>query len=910
MNDRRVIAIYVLSGASGLVYEVVWSRLLALSVGAEATAVTAVLAAFMGGLALGAFLGGRFARRVTRPLRDYGVIELVLAVTCLLVPWAISALGPLLVPAYAAFGPSLEFHVVRALLCGLVLVVPTTLMGATLPVLARGGAAGTLYAANTFGAVLGALLAGFVLIPKLGVSATNSLAALGSLTVGVLAILLGRSAEVEPEPAPAAEGARVSLALVGFGLSGAAAMVFQLAWTRAFAIVLGPTTYSFSVMLAAYILGHALGSSRAVARAKVLAHPLETLAVLVLGAAFSALAVVPLVDWVPSLIMPSVNRVAPSFTLHALAQFGLAFAFVAVPAALFGTCFALVTRRVAPGPAYAANSLGAVAGTIGGALALPVLHIGGTLGAGAMLAALAACVFALASESGRRRKVVVAATVVAAVIAWRLPPWEPLRLNSGAYLYGVTGSPSGGSAKGDDVLFYEEGFSGAVLVARGHRSGALYLKIDGKVDAGTGAGDMRTQLLIGHLPCLIAKEKPRRALVVGLGSGVTARAVIAHAVPEVDVVEIEPALVKAVRNTPLHDVSRRALDQKEVRLLVADARAVYTLERGLYDVIISEPSNPWIAGVGNLFTKEAFALAKERLAPGGVFCQWIHAGYGSAETFRLVARTFAHVFPRACLFEVAPNTDYILVAVKDGEVGQAGDERFTKEVKADLDLLELGSVNDVVLFHRALGPEALAAFAEEGPLNTDDSARLEFLAPLAVAARLDLLRMPEFASRRERGVPARDLALQALAAARESNLSSEECVRVLDLVERAMKEPGSGAARPLLRHAAAAALVGVRRDARGVAPPDLVARVTGILEVLWSGGPPPRRGDEAAEHRIGTLLRDLARFPDIVPDLTQLAVLLARARGDRVGARRALRVALETDPALPGAREALSNLER
>ncbi|MEZ0227755.1 MAG: fused MFS/spermidine synthase, partial [Planctomycetota bacterium] len=185
MNDRRVVAIYVLSGASGLVYEVVWSRLLALAVGAEATAVVAVLAAFMGGLAFGAFLGGRLAKRVTRPLRDYGVIEIALAVVCLLVPWAISVLGGALAPAYAAFGPSLAFHVVRAALCALVLAVPTTLMGATLPVLAKGGEAGVLYTANTFGAVIGALLAGFVLIPTLGVAATNALAAAGSLTVGL-----------------------------------------------------------------------------------------------------------------------------------------------------------------------------------------------------------------------------------------------------------------------------------------------------------------------------------------------------------------------------------------------------------------------------------------------------------------------------------------------------------------------------------------------------------------------------------------------------------------------------------------------------------------------------------------------------------------------------------------------------
>lgn len=906
MNDRRVVAIYVLSGACGLIYEVVWSRLLALSVGAEATAVTAVLAAFMGGLALGAHLGGRLARKCTSPLRDYGRIELALGLVCLIVPAAIRALSPLLASAYAAFGPSLAFHVVRALLCGLVLVVPTTLMGATLPILARGGKAGALYAANTFGAVLGALLAGFVLVPSLGVAATNTLAALGSLTVGAAAIALGRGLAAPEEP-PSEKARSTRLPLLGFALSGAAAMTFQLAWTRAFAIVLGPTTYSFSVMLAAYILGHAIGSQRAAARAEKLVHPLEILGVLISLAAVTALGVVPLVDWAPVYLVPTINKTASSFALHALTQFALAFAFVAIPAGLFGTAFALVTRRAAPGPAYAANSLGAVLGTLLGALLIPGIGIGRTLAAGAVLAAVAASVFALASEGQRARNFVLALAIMTACTATLLPRWEPLRLNSGAYLYGLTGSVTGG-ATSDETLVYREGFSGAVLVARSHASGSLYLKIDGKVDAGTGAEDMRTQLLLGHLPCLVAREKPRRALVVGLGSGVTLRAVLAEDVPEVDLVEIEPVLVEAVRATPLHEVSRRALDAKGVRVLVADARAVYALERKSYDVIVSEPSNPWIAGVGNLFTKEAFALARERLAPGGVFCQWVHAGYASAETFKLVARTFLEVFPRASLFEVAPDTDYLLVAAREGDLGEGHEERFTPAVARDLELLELESARDVVAFHRALGPSELARFAGPGPVNTDDSACLEFLAPRAVTAHLDLLHDPDFARLREKGFTGRDDALAALAGTRPEGMSHEDAWATLDRVEHALTEDGHGAARPLLRLAVAEAIAGARD--RGVAPADLVDRGTRLLEVLWTGGPPTRFGTPEDERELGVDFRNLAAHPSYVGDLMELGKLLLRARGDRAAARKAVAVAYETDPSQPVVRGALMGLER
>jgi spermidine synthase len=945
---RTLLAIFLVSGACGLVYEVVWSRLLALAVGAEATAITAVVAAFMGGLALGAHLGGRLAaRKGASPLRDYARIELALGLVCLLVPHAIAALGPLLQPAYAAFGPGPGFHAIRAVVCALVLVVPTTLMGATLPVLApaiSGEGPGALYAANTFGAVAGALVAGFVLIPDLGVSATNSLAASGSLSVGVAALFLSRGAPTPALPRSAGEGGTrppgFALALLGFALSGAAAMAFQIAWTRAFAIILGPTTYAFSLILGAYILGHAIGSHRAARSAPRLAHPLATLAKLELLGAFAALAVVPLVDRLPATFVPSINRAASSFAIHAAAQFTVAFAVIALPAGLFGAAFALVTRALAregddgrtTGDAYAANAVGCVAGTILAALLLPRLGIGGTIGAAAAASGVSGALFALASTglAPGKRLLSAAAALAAAVVAAKLPPWEPLRLNSGAYLYDATGHASGGSSPGDKVLFYGEGFSGSVLVARGQRNGALYMKLDGKVDAGTGAADMRTQLLLGHVPCLLTKRRPARALVVGLGSGVTLRAVVAHGVPSIDLVEIDPVLVEAVRHSPLEEVSHHALEKPGVRILVADARAVYSLERGSYDVIVSEPSNPWIAGIGNLFTREAFALARERLSEDGVFCQWVHAGYASSETFKLVLRTFLAVFPRAALYEVAPNTDYLLVGKKSGEDLAidlaAASARFDAGVKEDLVALELEDALDVIGWHWALGPEALARFAGEGPLNTDDDARLEYLAPLAMRARLDLLRDPDFMAARsapplsggtpeqqgalDRLVRARRLALEARAAAREQGMTPEDAGRVLDGVEQAIAaDPGRGAARAILREADAVSLVGARAVV-GFAPP-LLARGTLLLERLASPREdvPGRRASPEEEARIGELRRNLARFSDFVPDLVELGQLLLK-RDDRDGARRAFRDALEVDPAHGEARQLLEGLGR
>jgi hypothetical protein len=230
-------------------------------------------------------------------------------------------------------------------------------------------------------------------------------------------------------------------------------------------------------------------------------------------------------------------------------------------------------------------------------------------------------------------------------------------------------------------------------------------------------------------------------------------------------------------------------------------------------------------------------------------------------------------------------------------------------VARDLEVLELRSARDVVAFHRALGPEALARFAGKGPINTDDSASLEFLAPLAVGAHLDLLRDPSFQALREKGLAARDDAVLALASLRGEETTLENAMGGLDLVERAMSENGHEAARPLLRRAIVSALSGAR-GTRGVAPAEILERSTRLLEVLWSGALSTRRGTDEDERALGTDLRNLAARPSHVGDLMELGKLLVRAHGDREGARKAVAVAFETDPSRPDVREAYGFLER
>lgn len=860
MHERRaLLAVYLASGAAGLVYEVVWSRLLGLAVGVEATAVTAVLAAFMGGLTLGSWLGGKLASRPgARPLRDYALLELAVGLACLATPEVIRGLVPLLRIAYADLGPGAAFDAVRAIACTLVLAVPATLLGATLPVLSPalvrpgedpGESLGGLYAANTFGAVVGALLAGFALIPRLGVARANEVAVGTSVLAGGLAWWLERRRasreSVSPEPDATASAlpvgvgltgpplgrAALAIVLVGFALSGAAGMAFQLAWTRALAVVLGPTTYTFSLIVAATILGHALGSARFASRARTFPRPLATLALAEVGAATIALASLPFFERAPEGLLPLVNGAAPGSLAHAAAEFFVAFPLVAGPAFLLGAAFPLVARATVRdlakvgrtvGTAYAWNSIGAVAGTIaGGALFLPRCGIQGTVGAAAVLAALAGSAFLVAEPQlapALRWLALVLPFAVFGVNRYAIPSWDPLRINSGAYLYAEGSTAQVKARRGgglhDERLFYREGFLGTVLVARGQRGG-LYLKLDGKVDAGTSTEDMRTQLLLGHVPCLVAPEEPagqapvRRALLVGLGSGVTLRALRAAGVPEIDLVELDPNVVDAVKDTALEVVSRRALDDPGApRILVEDARAVLGFEPRAYDVIVSEPSNPWIAGVGNLFTRESFTLARERLSERGVFCQWVHAGYASRETFRLVARTFQSVFPDATLWEVFPNTDYLLLGARAPLLLDAGKlaKRFGPPVQRDLSVLELRAPLDI-LWTYCMGPAELRAFAGDGPLNTDDDALLEHQAPGAMDGSYDALHDPSFLAGRRPppGAPepfeqARRTALLALRAARVPERALE-ALRAVEATERL--DPGRGAARASLSMRAA-----------------------------------------------------------------------------------------------------------
>lgn len=726
----RLAGAVALSGAAALMYQLTWVRLLALKLGSTAAAVCAVLSVFMGGMALGSWLFGRRADASGSPRRLYSGMEWALGAAAACTPWLFAHLpGPAAVAA---------------------LLLPTALMGGTMPVLAAhlrrageslGEGVSRLYAWNTLGAVVGAAAAGFVTIQWLGVSGTIWAAAALNAAAGAL-VWSSRG-----EPAAAAPAAAVRVAALPraqlwalFALSGLVAMAYEAVWTRLIGLVLGSSVYAFALMLCAFLIGLAAGGAlaRPLLRRGAGAGLLAGAQLVVAAGAVLSLWLYPqlpfaylkLYAWLgeSSLLSPAKLLLAFIPLLLPTVAMGVSLPWFAQqvegekPGAAFGGAYAFNTAGSAIGPWAAAFVLVPALGLVGSALALAA--------GSAALAAWAAC-FA----TRRRELWAGAAAVWAACLV--LPGIPAESLHAGVSIYAEDFLKAGRSRRdwqrrlSERALeFKKDGVHASVSVWR-YPNGTRSLVIDGKADASDTAADMPTQVLSGHLPLLLRSEPARRVLVVGLGSGVTVGAAARHPGASVEVVEIEPAVVEAAGF--FEHVNGGALRRPNVTVVADDARRHLARRTAGYDAIISEPSNPWIAGVSHLFTEEFFALAKSRLAPDGVFCQWFQLYNMTPEALATGLATFRRSFPYVSVWRV--NSDLILLGSRERPALAWEDLEARlrrEEVRRDLEPLGLGHVPEL-LARWQLEDEALAALAPgDSPIHTDDRPLLEYLAPIGL----------------------------------------------------------------------------------------------------------------------------------------------------------------------------------
>ncbi|HEX4346250.1 MAG TPA: fused MFS/spermidine synthase [Vicinamibacterales bacterium] len=752
---------YGCSGLAGLIYEVSWTRLLTLYMGHSTAAASAVVAAFMGGLAVGAAGGGRLTRRLTREqcLKVYIGLEAFVVVIALLLPLELSAFTPLLRAAYDNGNANLMFPVVRLASCLVMIFVPAAALGATFPVAVRwyvstseraGSSGGALYAVNTAGAALGALAAGFVLIPSIGVTWTTRVGMLASALAMIAVVALGRlrvvdaPAAAQPAHARKARTPRADvaaprqpaprwLAPVVLGATGLASLIFEIAWTRVLSVTLGPTIYAFSATLAVLIGGVACGSaagSRLAARVK---KPALWLAIALAVGAIAASGASALAGGEVPLRVARDVAAAPDAFGQLLAGGAILIALLIFPTSVcFGAAFPLAFALIdaqSLGLVYAVNTIGAVAGSLAaGFFLIPHFGLQPTLTLVSLVLVLAAAVpivFGRLSEIGRT----VAGLVTVGAVAMLVfsPPWDRELLASGGYIYApyvpkVLDLET--ALKAGALLYYREGATATVSVKK--LTGTTSLAIDGKVDAST-RSDMLTERLIAHLPLLL-HEHPKDICIIGLGSGVTLGSALRHPVERADLIELSPEVVDASRYFAAENY--HALNDPRTHLVVGDGRSHLLLASRKYDVIVSEPSNPWIAGVASLFTREFFAAARDRLAPGGIICQWAHTYNISNGDLRSIIATFRSVFPNGTAWMIGEE-DVLLIASAspiDARLGNIERGWSRPGVAQDLATVNVREPFSLLSLYVA-GPEELARYTEHATIFTDDRSSLEFSAP-------------------------------------------------------------------------------------------------------------------------------------------------------------------------------------
>ena len=761
--ERWLLPLFFTSGAVGLVYQVIWLRQLILVFGATAFASSAVLSTFMGGLALGSWWTGRRADAWTEPpLRTYGKLELAIAIYGAVIPWLMSAATPVLEIAWRSGAERhfVLFGLVKFAAIALLILPATTLMGATLPVLSRaaasrgaalGSGVGSLYAANTMGAVVGTAVSAFVLLPWLGTRSTTLLNVLLNAAVGLVAWWLGarsKSHRAAPDPpaAPETEAGRRSTLTWVFAASGFAAMILEVAWTRGVALVLGSSVYAYAAMLTAFLLG--LASGAAVAARRIGRRPdgdhARTLAQVLLVAGVCSLATAHALLEMPRLFGEIYYRLEPSPDGWFLVQIGVSLLIMFPTTFALGWVFPLVLELVggrrgavaaSVGRVYAANTAGTIAGAaVGGFLLLPRIGVNATLVAVAAAQALLGCWVAIGG--GARRKTALAATcaAVAAALVLLRPSWDVLLMNSGVYMNAQNIDRAEGwggflrRVRTDNQLVYaKDGLTASVLVGFQPESKNLYLAVNGKTDASS-REDLETQIMAGHLPLLLHPD-PKDILVVGLASGISVGSVAAHPVDSIKVVEVEAAIVPAARL--FHEHNGEVLDDPRVSLSINDARNELQFNTATYDVIISEPSNPWMTVASNLFTEDYFRIARTRLRPDGVFAQWIQTYSLGPEELRSILAAFRSVFGQMAVFETLDGIDLLLIGSSEPiRLDAARVESRISELRVRLDLarVRIRRPLDILGMYQT-GGRALDALLAGARKNTDDNGLVEFSAP-------------------------------------------------------------------------------------------------------------------------------------------------------------------------------------
>jgi spermidine synthase len=752
------------SGCAALIYEIVWFQLLQLVIGSSAVSLGLLLAAYMTGLCLGSAALPRWVSRRLHPLKVYAALEAGIGVFGLLVLFAVPLVGRLYLAGATQGLPGLVF---RGLIAAVCLLPPTLLMGASLPALSRWLEAtpsgvswvGWLYSANIAGAVAGCVLAGFYLLRVHDMAvATYAAVAINGLVAFASIVLSRRESYVhggeDPAAVRAARAKTATFIYIAIAISGVSALGAEVVWTRLLSLLLGGTVYTFSIILAVFLMGLWAGSSVGSFAARRVAHPAMALAV-------CQTLLVASIGWTAHTLAYSLPYwpVDPWLSLDPLFNFQLDLVrciWAVFPATvMWGASFPLALAAAArkgedpgrlSGEIYAANTAGAVAGAL--AFSLVLIPEWGTRGSQqlligvAALGAVAAAIPVMRTPTSRSKGIaaVVAAVGLAAGLTSTIVdvPWEVIAygrriapIMRAADLYPALNQ----SLK---VLFRGEGINSSVVILE--RSGQRHFYVSGKAEASTAPADMRLERMMGHIPALM-HPSPRSVLTVGFGAGVTAGSFVPY--PDVEhlvICELEPFIPPA-SNEFFAPQNNAVLNDPRTRMVYDDARHFIFTTKEKFDVVTTDPIHPWVKGTSTLYSKEYYELVKAHLNPGGVVAQWLPIYDSDAATVKSELATFFDVFPNATLWSnyVQNEGGYDLVLI-----GQADTTPISLDaIQARLDRPDyarvLASIGDVG-FHSAV--EILATYAGRASdlqpyvagaaINDDMNLRLQYLAGLGL----------------------------------------------------------------------------------------------------------------------------------------------------------------------------------
>ena len=752
-----LLLLFIGSGCAALIYEVVWFQLLQLSIGSSAVSLGVLLGIYMGGMCLGSLLLPRYLNPRHHPLKVYAALEAGIGLFGVIVLFAVPVVGRLYTEIAGTGQVSL---VLRALVAGICLLPPTLLMGATLPAIARWvettpkGVSwlGFFYGGNLAGAVAGSLIAGFYLLRVYDMPTATAVAVALNLIVAVLAVgvaartphvVIRSEAPVPATPAAAPEGAR--LVYVAIALSGLTALGSEVVWTRVLSLLFGATAYTFSLILAVFLVGLGIGSSLGAALARGVKDVRTALGWAQLGLcasiAWAAYATSESMPYWP--INPSIST-SPTFTFQLDLMRAI---WVMLPGAmLWGASFPLALAGVARpgqdsarlvGGVYAANTVGAIVGatvtslglvgTVGSQLTQQVL-----IGVSAMSGLLM-----LMPPAGEKRPflsstpvVVVGIALVAGLLARSVPALPGILVAYGRYAATWVGQ--------NEIVYVGEGVTASVAVSR-TPTGVLNYHNAGKVQASSEPQDMKLQRMLGHITTLVPKT-PTKVLVIGCGAGVTAGAVsIDPLVKDQTIAEIEP-LVPRVVSTHFAQHNFDVVANPKVRIHLDDARHYLLTTDEKFDAITSDPLDPWVKGAATLYTREFFQVVKDHLNPGGVVTLFVQLYESTDSAVKSEIATFLEAFPNGAVFANTVNGQgYDLVLFGQLEAGKIN----VDAVQARLDdpanepiarsLREIGVMSAIDLFGTYAGrKDDMQNWLSDAIINTDRNLKLQYLAGLGL----------------------------------------------------------------------------------------------------------------------------------------------------------------------------------